>query len=150
MADDSLQIWKELLDAVYWFDESLQLHLKAAGWPAMSRTKSLIMLNIADGYERPIQIAERLGLTRQGVHLAIKELEKDGLVTMRDDPKDRRAKRVFFSKDDQRDQMRMDAISALQRIETELAARVGKRKFAAFRSVLGMDWGDFISPDSAD
>lgn len=140
-------IWRELLQAVYWFDESLQLHVKEAGYPPMNRTKSLILLSIAQGYERPIQIAEQLGLTRQGVHLAIKELESEGLISIADDPEDRRAKRVFFSRDDERDEMRWFATKALQHIEDKLAARVGKKDFETFRRVLQMDWGDVISPE---
>lgn len=138
---------KQMLNAVIWFDESLQLHLAAADWPAMSRTKSFIMLNIAQGMERPSQIAESLGLTRQAVHLAIKELERDGLVSLEDDPSDKRAKRVFFSKEDQRDKMRKEAVAALHQIEDKLSRRVGKKKFAIFRDVLGQDWGNYVSPE---
>jgi len=58
---------KDLLRAVYWFDEGLQAHQEAAGWPRMSRTKSMIMINLADGITRPIQIAQnlaRIGMSR--------------------------------------------------------------------------------------
>ena len=134
-------IWKDLLRAVYWFDESLQRHLEDAGLPVLNRTKSLIMLNIADGYERSIQIAENLGLTRQAVHLAVKELEREGLVSIESDPQDRRAKRVFFAEDDQREQMRREAHRALQEMEEAIAARVGQRRFDTFRAVLQADWG---------
>ena len=141
-------IFKDLLNAVYWFDESLQLHHRLAGYPEMSRTKSLIMLTVAEGMERPIQIAEKIGLTRQAVHLAIKELEAEGLVSIEDDPDDRRAKRVFFSEDDKRDEMRMFARDALHRIEDVLAKRIGKKKFDTFHRVLQTDWGEHVGPDS--
>lgn len=141
-------IWKDLLDAVYWFDESLQLHHKAAGYPAMSRTKSLILLTIAQGLERPPQIADKLGLTRQGVHLALKELAAEGLISMEDDPNDRRAKRVFFSEDDKREEMRVFATEALRRIERVLSERVGEEQFETFRQVLQRDWGDVVAPDT--
>ncbi len=143
-------IWRELLQAVYWFDESLQLHVKHAGYPPMNRTQSLILLSIAQGYERPIQIAEQLGLTRQGVHLALKELQAEGLISIADDPSDRRAKRVFFSRNDERDEMRQFATEALKRIEKVLAKRVGPRNFDTFRKVLQMDWGDVVDPDRRD
>jgi len=147
-AQDTDYLFKDLLNAVYWFDESLQLHNQAAGYPAMSRSKSLIMLSIAEGMERPIQIAEKIGLTRQGVHLALKELEADGLVSIEDDPHDRRAKRVFFSEDDKRDGMRLFARDALRRIEDVLAQRVGQGNFETFRKVLQADWGDYVSPET--
>lgn len=139
-------IFKEFLQAIWWFDESLQLHLKAAGFPQMSRSKSLILLAIAEGYERPNQIANKLGLTRQGVHVAIGELEKSGLLSIEDDPADRRAKRVLFSKEDERDEMRRFARDTLLKIETVLAKRVGERNFEIFRSVLRADWGPVVEP----
>lgn len=141
-------IWKDLLQAVYWFDESLQQHHRDAGFPEMSRTKSLILLSITDGIERPIAIAERLGLTRQAVHLALKELERDGLISMEADPNDSRAKRVFFSEDDKRKEMRKFARHTLYRIEEILAKRVGKKNFDTFRAVLQADWGDSITPET--
>jgi len=137
---------KHLLSAVYWFDESLQQHLAAAGFPTMNRTKSFIMMNISDGIERPIQIAANLGLTRQAVHLALKELEQEGLISIADDPHDRRAKRVFFSHEDQRETMRKAAYEALKQIEDELAERVGRDKFAVFKEVLTCDWGALVGP----
>jgi DNA-binding MarR family transcriptional regulator len=139
-------IFKEFLHAIWWFDESLQLHLKEAGFPEMSRTKSLILLAIAEGYVRPNQIANKLGLTRQGVHVAIGELEKSGLLSIEEDPKDRRAKRVRFCKEDERDEMRRFAQDTLLKIESVLASRVGERNFKVFRSVLSADWGAAVGP----
>lgn len=141
-------IFKDLLDAVYWFDESLQRQNKAAGYPEMSRSKSLIMLSIAQGMQRPIQIAEKIGLTRQAVHFALKELQDEGLISMEDDPDDKRAKRVFFSEDDKREEMRLFSIEALARIEAVLAERVGRRNFEIFRNVLQADWGDYVTPET--
>ena len=146
--DDNDYIWKDLLQAVYWFDESLQLFFDDAGWPRVSRTKSLIMLNIAEGYERPNQIAENLGLTRQAVHLAIKELKEEGFLFIEDDPDDKRAKRVFFAESNRRNEMRLQARAALHGIEEALADKVGRRKFDAFRSVLRTDWGSPVTPDA--
>ncbi len=142
-------IWRDLLEAVYWFDESLQLHIRQANYPEMSRTKSLILLTMAQGYGRPVQIAEQLGLTRQGVHLAIKELLAEGLISTKPDTTDKRAIRVYFSENDRRDEMRQFAASALKQIEEALSARVGKKNFEVFRKVLQIDWGEPISPSTA-
>ena len=142
-------IWREMLQAVYWFDESLQLHVKQAGYPPMNRTQSLILLSVAQGYERPAQIAQQLGMTRQAVHQALKDLQNEGLISVADDPNDRRAKRVYFSRDDARDEMRCFATEALQHIEQILAKRVGKQNFDTFRKVLQMDWGDVVTPEES-
>ncbi len=142
MADPQREfLLKDLLHAVYWFDESLQNHLEAAGWPRMSRTKSMIMINIADGVARPIQIAANLGISRQAVHLALGELEQEGLVWLEPDPEDRRAKRVRYSDDPRGIKMRDDALRSLHRVEELLEARVGPGAYRQLCKVLRADWG---------
>lgn len=138
---------KDLLHAVYWFDESLQNHLEGAGWPRVSRTKSMILINIADGVTRPIQIAANLGISRQAVHLALGELEQQGLVRVVPDPDDRRAKQVLFSDDPSGIEMRDEALRALHRLEDHLERRVGKAGYAQLRNALRLDWGDPLTPD---
>jgi DNA-binding MarR family transcriptional regulator len=132
---------KDLLSAVYWLDESLQAHLEAAGWPRHSRTKSMILINVADGVTRPIQIAEKLGISRQAVHLALGELEDEGLVRIEPDPDDRRAKRVRFSRDPRGARMRADALRALDRIERELERRIGKTLYRSLCRALRVERG---------
>lgn len=139
---------KHLLHAVYWFDEGLQDHLEAAGWPRMSRTKSMILINVADGVTRPIEIAANLGISRQAVHLALEELRQTGLVQVDPDPDDKRAKRVSFAPDQQQGEgMRLDGLRSLQRIETVLKQRVGSEPYAKMMEVMQADWGPPVKPD---
>lgn len=138
---------KDLLHAVYWFDESLQNHLEAAGWPRMSRTKSMILINVADGVTRPIQIAANLGISRQAVHLALGELEEAGLVRIEPDPDDARAKRVCFSADPRGSRMRDDALRALHRIEGHLERLVGGDRYRQLCEALRLNWGHPLGPD---
>ncbi len=138
---------RHLLHAVYWFDDGLQDHLEAAGWPRTSRTKSMILINVADGVTRPIQIAANLGITRQAVHLALEELRKDGLVEMAPDPEDGRAKLVRFAPGKRGDAMRNDALASLQRIESTLKARIGAKRYDALKTIMAADWGESVSPD---
>lgn len=140
---------KDLLHAVYWFDESLQNHLEASGWPRLSRTKSMIMINIADGVTRPIQIAANLGISRQAVHLALAELEREGLVLMEADPDDRRAKRVRYSEDPRGIKMRDDALRTLHQVEAQLEKRVGRGAYRQLCKALRVDWGHPLTPDSS-
>src|SRR3546814_18854169 len=68
-----------LLHAFYWMDEGLQNHLRAAGMPAVSRTQSLIMTNVADGVTPPAELARRLGISRPAVHPLLADLQTRGL-----------------------------------------------------------------------
>lgn len=139
---------KDLLHAVYWFDESLQNHLEAAGWSRMSRTKSMILINIADGVMRPIQIAGNLGISRQAVHLALAELEQEGLVWLQPDPDDRRAKRVVFSDDPRGVRMRDDALRSLHEVEDQLRNRIGATLYGQLCKALRRGWGEPLTPDA--
>lgn len=132
---------KHLVGAVYWFDEGLQALLEASGWHRVNRTKSMIMINIADGVTRSSQIAVNLGISRQAVHLALLELVDEGLVVLVPDPDDRRAKRVAFSEDPRGRAMRAAALEALQQIESLLEERLGSRLYAQLRKALARDWG---------
>jgi len=144
---DSNYLLRHLLRAVYWFDESLQDHLESAGWPRTSRTKSLILMNIADGVTRATQIAANLGLSRQGVHLALEELRRDGLVVIEPDPKDKRANRIRFSPDKRAERMRSDALTSLHRIEGGLIERIGAKRFKLLLEAMSLDWGEVIAPE---
>lgn len=139
---------KDLLHAVYWFDESLQNHLEAAGWPRMSRTKSMIMINIADGVTRPIQIAANLGISRQAVHLALQELVRDGLIVLEPDPDDRRAKRVAYSSDPRGRRMRDDALRSLHRVEANLERQLGTPAYRQLCAALRAGWGRAVAPEA--
>ncbi len=132
---------KDLLHAVYWFDESLQRHLQAAGWPRVSRTKSMLMINIADGVTRPIQMAANLGISRQAVHLALTELAEDGLVWVEADAHDKRAKRIRYSDDPRGVRMRDDALRTLHQAEETLAERLGPVLYRQLCRALRCDWG---------
>src|SRR3546814_1871220 len=76
-----------LLHAFYWMDEGLQNHLRAAGMPAVSRTQSLIMTNVADGVTRPAELARRLGISRQAVQQLLADLQTRGLIALVADPR---------------------------------------------------------------
>lgn len=101
---------------------------------------------IADGVTRPIQIAANLGISRQAVHLALAELEADGLVCMEPDPDDRRAKRVRYSDDPRGQRMRDDALRALHQVEAQLEKRVGVVLYRQLCRGLRSDWGRALVP----
>lgn len=130
---------KNLAYTLYWVDESLQLTLQNAGWERMSRTKSMIMLNIIYGVTRPIQLAGNLGISRQAVHQILQEMSREGLVELVEDPNDRRAKVVVISKT--ATNISRDIQRAMTAIEEEVARRIGSRALQQLLSALQKDWG---------
>jgi DNA-binding MarR family transcriptional regulator len=128
-----------LVYALNWVDESLQASLEAAGWQRMSRTRSMIMLNITAGIDRPAAMARGLGISRQAIHQLLQGLKDEGVIELVPDPEDKRAKVVRFSPD--ADQIRADAVKVLRGIEKELAKRLGEAEFEAMKKALSGNWG---------
>ena len=139
----------DLLNAVYWIDESLQVSLTEAGYERVSRTWSMIFLNIANGVTRPIKIAANVGVSRQAMHKTLEEMQSKGLVEIYPDPNDKRATAVRFSA--RATALQLAAIEALQHIEGQLVYRIGKKRLTALKDALGADWGDLVHwhPDTS-
>ena len=130
----------DLLRGLYWVDEALQNGLRRHGWPNVSRSQSLILLNVAFGVHRASALAENLGISRQAISQMLSEMQKAGMIEMRPDPDDGRAQIVVFSS--QSSALRSDAMAILEKIETTLAERLGKRRLSQMRETLARDWGE--------
>lgn len=129
-----------LLKAFEWFDESLQLSLREAGWPDLTRPESMVMMHVQMGVVRPAEIARSLRLTRQAVHHTIKPLVERGLFELVDDPEDRRIKIVQLTA--RGETMRGDARRIVTGLTQELTDRIGPKRVQALFDVLDMEWGE--------
>ena len=147
-SDSSDFLMRGLLHCYYWCDEGLQNTLKNAGLPGLSRTKSMIMVNIADGITRPSDLARNIGITRQAIQQTLVEMEQGGLITLVPDPTDGRAKIVKFSR--RGAGLGKAAFEAMDAIETELAQRLGPKAVAALKEVLFRDWGPVVNADNVE
>ena len=130
---------RNLAHALYWVDECLQATLEQAGWARMHRTKSMIMLNIAYGVTRPINLAKNLGVSRQAIHQTLQELQGEGLIELVEDPKDKRAKVAQFAEEAK--PLRHDVLNALLAIESRVAEQIGERNLQSLKKSLNKDWG---------
>ena len=128
-----------LLTGVYWFDDALQDALRRHGWDIVTRAQSLLFANLSSGEQSPSRLAKNLGVTRQAISQMLAELETRGLIIMKTDPADRRARIVSFSP--KSIPLRDAARSILQQLEAELEGRLGRKRFAAMRDGLQSDWG---------
>jgi DNA-binding MarR family transcriptional regulator len=135
-------LMRGLLHCYYWCDEGLQNTLKIQGLPALSRTKSMIMVNIADGITRPSDLARNIGITRQAIQQTLVEMEQGGLITLVPDPTDGRAKIVKFSR--RGAGIGRSAFKAMDEIEAELVRRLGAKAVSTLKEVLFRDWGPVV------
>jgi len=128
-----------LLRGFRWFDDGLLALLADAGFAGLTRAQSLVFAYLDPRGSRLSEVARRVGVSRQAVHLTAKEMVAAGLVTLEDDATNRSAK-LIVPTEHGRASMRA-AARAFARLERELARRVGTADAAALRRVLEADWG---------
>ena len=113
-----------LLEAFMWLDRGLQKTLKAAGLPHVRRLESMVMLYASIGVLRPTALARTLGITRQSVNAAIRELEGKALIELVTDPEDGRCKMIQFTESGE--PIRQQAGNIMAGLEQVLEDRIGK------------------------
>ena len=137
-----------LLQGFYWFDSGLQSFLKTRGWPTLTHSQSMVMMNIVTGATRPVEIARNLGISRQAVHVTLAQIAELGMIEFQDDPNDRRSKIVVLTK--MGEPMRRDAQYAVTVMTRKLADRIGQPQLAGLIAATGLDWGEPIDFESAE
>lgn len=139
-AETPTNLGQLIVRAFYWIDEGLQSNLQMRGGPEITHSQSMIIMLIGEGIRRPSAIAERLGVSRQAVHQSIRDLIDVDVVELVPDPRDGRAKVARLSKKGA--PIHRKARRILEKLEVELAGRIGKRRTASLREALEQDWGD--------
>ncbi|PKB13421.1 DNA-binding MarR family transcriptional regulator [Novosphingobium kunmingense] len=139
MTDQGETILIPLFWAFAWFDEGLQTLLREAGWDAVSRPQTMVLIAVGQGIARPAEIARTLAITRQSAGATIAEMVAAGLIELTTDPDDRRAKIVRISAEGER--RRADSRAAMTRLVDELEQRIGKDSVAGLSAALRRDWG---------
>lgn len=77
---------------------------------------------------RLTEIADKLGVTKQAIGPLVDDLEREGVVERVDDPDDRRAKRIRWTRKGQR--ALLHGLGILASLESELAREIGKARLA--------------------
>lgn len=128
-----------LSSLLFWFDESLQASVAAAGHKPLTRTQSLFLMCLAAGENRPSRLAEMLGVSRQAVSHVIAELTRRGLIRLVVDPEDARGRIVEYGFEAQ--DLRKLAHRVVGGLEALLEERIGAEAIGALRQGLAADWG---------
>ena len=129
----------DLLKGVYWFDDALQENMEIQGYGRTSRAITFILLNIAHGERRATNIARNLGVSRQAVSKMLIDLQRSGMLEMREDPGDQRSKVLQFSA--KFAERGAACAEVLARLEREVSRRIGQKRFEAMYEALRADWG---------
>ena len=130
----------QLLTRFMWFDGALQRNLEKRGWGGVRRLESMTMMYVHAGIRRPSELARLIGVTRQSMNTALRELEEKKLVRLLPDPEDKRCKIVEF--DPAGAAMRHEALTVIEELEALLDDRLGEGTADRLAEILAADWGE--------
>lgn len=139
----SLGLFANLVKAIDWYDTSLQSVLASKNMTYVNRTQSIILLHIAQGTNKPSDIAVEMGTTRQNIHAMAGQLIDKGILKLEKDTADGRARMYVFTEESQ--ELRDEVVKVLKYLDKKLAERIGPDALKALKEALSMDWGDRIA-----
>jgi DNA-binding MarR family transcriptional regulator len=118
-----------------WNERAINRVNAQAGGPVLRESHTrLLPLLLRPGGARLVDLARRLGLTKQSVQPLISELKELGVVSTQPDEQDGRAVRIVLTTGG------LEGIhqgnEVLRQIERELAASLGKEKMKSLRDLL--------------
>jgi DNA-binding MarR family transcriptional regulator len=108
--------------------------LRARGYVGLTLAHVALLPHLEVAGTRITTLAERAGMTKQGMGQLVLDLERQGYVTRAPDPTDRRATLVRFTEDGRR--FLRDAVAVTRELETDFAALLGEARLEALRSAL--------------
>ncbi len=127
------------LEAFMWLDRALQENLRALGLPSVRGLESMVMIYTAVGVQRPSDFARVLGVTRQSINSAVRDLEQKKLIELTPDPDDGRCKIVRFAKAGE--PVHLKAAEIMRMLESSLNDRFGDEAMDTLTKVLEAEWG---------
>jgi DNA-binding MarR family transcriptional regulator len=127
-------IGRLLLRAQRDFDAALNARLRERSYPDVRLAHSALFAHIDPEGTRSSELAERAGMTKQGMGQLVADLEKKGYVERVEDPEDGRARVVRLTKKGRRHVH--DAREIIGEIEEAYARRLGDGRLETLRTIL--------------
>ena len=123
-----------LLQAQRAFNARAVEKLRQLGYGRLTLAHIALLPHLDVGGTRITTLAERAGMTKQGMGQLVLDLERQGYVTRTPDPDDRRAVLVRFTEAGQG--FLSDAVAVTSWLESEYAALLGTRRLEDLRTAL--------------
>ncbi|KOG41177.1 MarR family winged helix-turn-helix transcriptional regulator [Streptomyces decoyicus] len=133
-------------DARRWFEEGLLAALEAGGAARVSPAQAQLFAVLDDQGTTVSELARRMGVTRQTAHQAVHGLVTAGLLAQVPDPAATRRRLIRRTVEGER--AHRQACHILERLEEQLAERIGRGQVDALRTVLETPWGRPPFPSS--
>ena len=134
VADRTRFVGALMLVGWQWVREQIFDGVRAAGYDDLNPAHvGLFRYPTLDGL-RPIEIAERMQITKQSVHDLLSHMEQRGYLVRESDPADRRARVVRLTASGKRLEREVRARAGAA--EEQIAAMLGQRRFTQLRDAL--------------
>ena len=130
-----------LLRASRAFNARATEKLRARGYGGLTLAHLALLPHLDAEGTRVTTLAERAGMTKQGMGQLVRDLERRGYAERAPDPTDRRAALVRFSEAGRH--LLADAVAVTGELEAEYAAVLGEQRLAALRDTLSA----LVEPD---
>jgi DNA-binding MarR family transcriptional regulator len=135
-----LPMHKFLMEKAEWYETCMQRRAAELGYGYLKPSMVTIMKNMnVDQPARMALLAQRAGTTRRRISQIAAEGVELGILELVEDPHDKRVLLVRLSQAGK--DMGHAAIASMQRIEAELAQRIGRTNLEKLTEILAMDWG---------
>jgi DNA-binding MarR family transcriptional regulator len=108
--------------------------LRDRGYADVTLAHIALLPHLDEAGTRATTLAERAGMTKQGMGQLVRELETHGYLDRRPDPTDGRAALVCFTVAGRR--LLEDAVDVTRELDEEYATLLGEQRFNAFREAL--------------
>lgn len=108
--------------------------LRERGYSGLTLSHLSLLPHLDTTGTRTTVLAERGGMTKQGMGQLVIDLERQGYLVRQPDPTDGRAVLVTFS--EQGERLLGDALEVTGEVEAEYAAALGPERMAQFREML--------------
>ncbi|WP_328540169.1 MarR family winged helix-turn-helix transcriptional regulator [Streptomyces sp. NBC_00344] len=128
-----------LTEARRWFEEALLASMESAGATPVSAAQIQLFAVLDEHGTTVSELARRTGVTRQSAHQAVHGLVAAGLLEQAPDPASGRQRLIRRTPEGERTHHQAELV--LERVEAELAARIGHRAVDALRAALETPWG---------
>ncbi len=127
-----------LLKRSDWFADRIMLGIRESPWPHITAAQSRLLALMGGKPMSMSELGRRLAISRQAVHKTVNELARQGILDLRDDPDRGNAKLVVYT--DKGRQINRAGAQIIERIERDLAQRIGEAALARLKALLAADW----------
>lgn len=123
-----------LRDAFRWFADGVEVRSAEADGPSLSPGASMVMSYLDDEPVSPSALARRMQVSRQRVHVVVRELTAAGMVRLDQHPGSARDKLVHTTPAGRRRRRRV--LDALRTLDQRAARGLGDAELAHLRALL--------------